>query len=68
MGLVFLLVAPFFQGVLRKVTARIQSRQGPPLLQPYFDLLKLLGKEDIESGEMPAHAAVRRLPVDGDDR
>jgi formate hydrogenlyase subunit 4 len=39
--------------VLRKVTARIQSRQGPPLPQPYFDLLKLLGKEDIESGETP---------------
>ena len=51
-GLV-LLVAPFAQGVLRKITARIQSRQGPPLLQPYFDLLKLLGKEDIESGEVP---------------
>lgn len=51
-GLV-LLVAPFFQGVLRKVTARIQSRQGPPLPQPYFDLLKLLGKEDIESGDSP---------------
>ena len=50
---VVLLVAPFFQGVLRKVTARIQSRQGPPLPQPYFDLLKLLGKEDIESGETP---------------
>jgi formate hydrogenlyase subunit 4 len=48
-----LLVAPFFEGVLRKVTARIQSRQGPPLRQPYFDLLKLLGKEDIESGETP---------------
>ena len=48
-----LLVAPLFQGVLRKVTARIQSRQGPPVLQPYFDLLKLLGKEDIESGEAP---------------
>ncbi len=51
---VVLAVAPFFQGVLRKLTARIQSRQGPPLLQPYFDLLKLLGKEDIESGETPA--------------
>jgi len=51
-GLV-LLIAPFFQGVLRKITARIQSRQGPPLAQPYFDLLKLLGKEDIESGESP---------------
>lgn len=52
-GLV-LLVAPLAQGILRRVTARIQSRQGPPLLQPYFDLLKLLGKEDLESGEAPA--------------
>ena len=50
---VVLLVAPFFQGVLRKITALIQSRQGPPLWQPYFDLLKLLGKEDIESGQTP---------------
>ena len=46
-----LLVAPLCEGVLRKVTARLQSRRGPPLWQPYFDLLKLLGKEDIESGE-----------------
>ncbi|HKU22335.1 MAG TPA: complex I subunit 1 family protein [Terriglobales bacterium] len=48
-----LALAPLLQGVLRKLTARIQSRQGPPLLQPYFDLLKLLGKEDLESGETP---------------
>lgn len=48
-----LLIAPFFQGVLRTVTARIQSRKGPPIWQAYFDLLKLLGKEDIESGETP---------------
>jgi formate hydrogenlyase subunit 4 len=51
-GLV-LLVAPLCEGVLRKVTAILQSRQGPPLCQPYIDLLKLLGKEDIESGESP---------------
>lgn len=48
-----LLIAPFCQGVLRKVTAVVQSRKGPPLLQPYYDLLKLLGKEDIESGDSP---------------
>jgi len=48
-----LLAAPLCEGILRKVTARIQSRQGPPLFQPYYDLLKLLGKEDIESGESP---------------
>jgi formate hydrogenlyase subunit 4 len=50
---IVLLVAPFFQGVLRKITAFVQSRQGPPIWQPYFDLLKLLGKEDIESGQSP---------------
>ena len=49
-----LALAPFFEGVLRKVTAKVQSRQGPPIWQPYYDLLKLLGKEDIESGESPA--------------
>ncbi len=49
-----LALAPLFEGVLRKVTARVQSRQGPPVWQPYYDLLKLLGKEDIESGESPA--------------
>lgn len=52
-GMAVLLVAPFCEGLLRKVTAVVQSRQGPPLRQPYFDLLKLLGKEDIESGESP---------------
>ncbi|MEI8190083.1 MAG: complex I subunit 1 family protein [candidate division NC10 bacterium] len=49
-----LALAPLFEGILRKVTARVQSRQGPPIWQPYYDLLKLLGKEDIESGESPA--------------
>jgi formate hydrogenlyase subunit 4 len=48
-----LALAPLFEGVVRRVTARIQSRQGPPLVQPYLDLLKLLGKEDIESGAIP---------------
>jgi formate hydrogenlyase subunit 4 len=48
-----LLMAPLCEGVLRKITAILQSRRGPPLCQPYFDLLKLLGKEDIESGESP---------------
>ncbi len=49
-----LLLAPLFEGVLRKVTAQVQSRKGPPILQPYYDMLKLLGKEDIEVGENPA--------------
>jgi NADH-quinone oxidoreductase subunit H len=31
----------------RKVTARVQWRVGPPLLQPLYDFVKLLGKETI---------------------
>ena len=31
----------------RKVTGLVQMRVGPPLLQPLWDLLKLLGKETI---------------------
>ncbi|ABC21122.1 respiratory chain complex I subunit 1 family protein [Rhodospirillum rubrum] len=38
--------APLLDGVLRQVKARIHSRQGPPILQTYFDLAKLLVKED----------------------
>ncbi|MGN1202158.1 MAG: respiratory chain complex I subunit 1 family protein [Eubacterium sp.] len=32
-------------GVDRKITARMQGRQGPPLLQPFYDVFKLLKKE-----------------------
>ena len=45
----FLLLAPLFEGVMRKIAARAQSRQGPPVIQPYYDLLKLLGKERMSS-------------------
>jgi len=31
----------------RKVTARVQYRVGPPLLQPLWDFLKLMGKETV---------------------
>jgi len=31
----------------RKVTARVQYRVGPPLLQPVLDIIKLLGKETL---------------------
>jgi len=31
----------------RKVTARVQYRVGPPMLQPFIDIVKLLGKETL---------------------
>lgn len=54
----FLGLAPFFDGIVRRVTARVQSRQGPTLVQSYFDLFKLLGKENIDStGILPFRMA-----------
>lgn len=54
----FLLLAPFFDGVIRRVTARVQSRRGPPLLQSFYDVFKLLGKENIDSaGTLPFRLA-----------
>ena len=44
----FLLTAAvglFASWVDRKVTARVQYRVGPPLLQPLIDIVKLMGKE-----------------------
>jgi NADH-quinone oxidoreductase subunit H len=33
--------------LFRKLTAQLQGRQGPPFYQPFFDTVKLLGKEDV---------------------
>jgi formate hydrogenlyase subunit 4 len=41
--------SPLVEGVMRKVKAIVHSRQGPPIVQPYLDLAKLLVKEDIVS-------------------
>ena len=36
-----------YMWAIRKLTARLQGRQGPPFYQPFFDFIKLLGKETI---------------------
>ncbi len=41
-------LAWFYMWISRKLTARLQGRQGPPLLQPLFDFVKLLGKKAIQ--------------------
>ena len=48
--ILLLLLAPLLEGLIRKLKAVIQSRKGPPIIQPYLDLLKLLGKEDLNPG------------------
>jgi len=42
-----LLLAPLLTGYLRKVKARLLRRRGPPLVQPYRDLLRLIRKEAV---------------------
>lgn len=32
---------------MRKLVARLQGRRGPPFFQPFFDVMKLLGKETV---------------------
>jgi ech hydrogenase subunit B len=45
------IAAPFLGGLLagldRVISARMQSRRGPPVLQPFYDVLKLFRKENI---------------------
>lgn len=40
------IVGCLLAGVDRKITARMQGRVGPPILQPYYDVRKLLSKEN----------------------
>lgn len=48
-GFLFLFAyALFFEFLDRKIAARMQHRVGPPLLQPFADLVKMLGKEVID--------------------
>ena len=47
-AILFLILAPIAGGIIagldRIVSARMQARVGPPVLQPFYDVLKLLSK------------------------
>jgi formate hydrogenlyase subunit 4 len=45
--LLVLLLAPLFTGFVRKGKARLLRRQGPPLIQPYRDLIRLTRKDVV---------------------
>ena len=42
-----LLLSPLVTGFVRKFKARLLRRQGPPLLQPYRDLIRLMRKDVV---------------------
>ena len=46
------LIGMLLCGIDRKLVARMQKRVGPPILQPFYDFFKLMGKETI----IPAQA------------
>ena len=48
-AVVVLTASPFIVGLIRKVKARLQCRQGPGWLQPYYDLAKLFRKDVVAS-------------------
>ncbi|RNC29761.1 MAG: Hydrogenase-4 component C [Candidatus Dichloromethanomonas elyunquensis] len=47
----YIVLAPIIGGLIagvdRKISARMQGRFGPPLLQPFYDVFKLMSKENI---------------------
>ncbi|GIV18854.1 MAG: ech hydrogenase subunit EchB [Armatimonadota bacterium] len=51
-----LLIAPLVGGLLmgidRKLSARMQGRAGPPVAQPFYDLIKLFAKDALVSTKM----------------
>jgi formate hydrogenlyase subunit 4 len=57
-AIAFVLFAPLIAGVLagidRKLSARLQRRIGPPVMQPFYDLGKLFQKESITSRGLSA--------------
>ena len=60
---VALVLAPLFEGILRKLKATLHSRIGPPLTQPFLDILKLLGKEDLRTTHGVLYAAAPALSL-----
>jgi len=58
-----LALAPLAEGLMRKLKAIIHSRTGPPIIQPYLDLAKLLGKEDLRVTTGLLYAATPALTL-----
>ncbi len=69
MNLLYILIFPgllfssafglWLAGFDRKIVARMQKRVGPPIMQPTYDFLKLLGKETI----IPADASTAMFMI-----
>jgi formate hydrogenlyase subunit 4 len=48
----FLLIfAPLLEGIIKRLEEIIQGKRGPSIFQPYLDILKLFGKDEVVSSE-----------------
>ncbi len=45
--LICILLPPLYDGIHRKIRATIHSRIGPPILQTWYDIIKLFHKQDL---------------------
>jgi ech hydrogenase subunit B len=52
LALITPLIGGLLVGVDRKLTARMQERVGPPLVQPFYDVLKLWGKTPVIASKL----------------
>lgn len=50
-ALILLLVAPVYSGFSRVLRAKIQTRKGPPLMQNYRDIAKLMKRQEVVSAQ-----------------
>jgi formate hydrogenlyase subunit 4 len=48
------IIGGLIKGVDRKITAKMQSRIGPPIVQPFYDVIKLLSKREILTNSFQA--------------
>lgn len=45
-------LSPLFVGIIRKIKAKLQNRQGASIFQPYRDLRKLFHKDEVISADV----------------
>ena len=54
-------IGGLLDGIDRKISARMQGRVGPPLLQPFYDVFKLFSKERIVVNDVQSFFVISYL-------
>ncbi|HMB46002.1 MAG TPA: NADH-quinone oxidoreductase subunit H [Candidatus Methanoperedens sp.] len=50
--LIIIVLAPLLSGIIKKVKSFFQIRKGPGIMQPYYDILKLIKKDSVVSNNV----------------